>query len=528
MKFNTFHFHLRAHGVKGAIIALALAFALGTPVQAQVCPAEGSTCANQVIAKDPNSPYQMAGEASRVNGTGPRMYNKIEKVVLYDLMPGTNHQQGKDAIRRMMVRLANRFGFELTINDGAIGWVTSERLAGANLVILTQGDQDVLGTATSASTIAMENYIYRQGGSLMMIHAANAFINCTTSGGQLIGDPGCRFLARAAVRQYYTHSNAGTLMTVYVDSTPAGQFPPYGSLGAPNNLGPIPPLAKYPHGRANPETKNIFENSIPFNWPLPPNSPTDPRTYVWDNWGDEWYNYLSNPRLVDSTMIRSVTNFSPPENHIEGRVNVLLNVDELSRDLGTSRMGNHPESWTRRMGKGLAAYVNIGHNNVPFLGRTGGGRTGVDSVAAKYYWNLTRYLSRDYEGCTDATYKEYNPHASVKFITGYENSEKPAVAAILPPQIEPCANKTTAIQPGQAGQEFRGITAKSGAISVSTPAAGVYYVMVSDMVGRLVFYQAVSGGPGRSIDVSDLAKGQYIVRVREPQAKGFEIVRVIL
>lgn len=519
-----------------AVLALVVsAFAFGVPAQAQ-CPATGN-CANMTIAKNPNAPYQLAGEASRVNGTGPRMFNKVERVVLYDAIPNNNHLEGKHAIRRMMSTLAVRYGFELVINDNnnAIGWLTSDILNGTNVVLFSQGDKDVLGnSATTASTIAMENYIYRQGGSLMMLHAASAFITCpgtgTNGGGQDIHAATCRFLARATVRQYYQHQNPGTRMRVYADSTMPGEFPPYGSLGATNNLGPVPRQATYPHGRVNPETKNIFDNSVPFNWPLPENSPTDPRTYVWDSWGDEWYNYTSNPRNIDTTMIRNVTNFTPAENHIEGKVNILLSLDELSRNIGNQRMGNHPMSWTRRMGKGLAAYVNIGHNNQAFGARTGDGRSGVDSVAYKYYWNLIRYLSRDYEGCTDNTYAEYNPHASVKHITGYEDSDKPAIAAILPAQNEPCVTKTgAAIRPGQKTTGFQqGITARADGVSITLPRNGVYRVLVQDLMGRPLYSKAVTGGAGKSVDVSGLASGVYFVRVKAPDAKGFQLSRVIL
>src|SRR5690606_20819087 len=79
------------------------------------------------------------------------------------------------------------------------------------------------------------DYIYRQGGSLLMLHAASDFIPCpgtgTGGGGQNIHEESCRFLARAAVRQYYHHQSGGTPMTVYVDSTQSGQIPPHASLG---------------------------------------------------------------------------------------------------------------------------------------------------------------------------------------------------------------------------------------------------------------------------------------------------------
>src|SRR5690606_14228681 len=176
-----------------------LCIGLGAPL-AQ-CPNEGSNCQNQVLPLNLNNEYQKAGEASRVNGTGPRMFNKVQKVLLYDWSANSNHDQGRAGVRRMMVRMANRFGFELTINDGANGWINADRLRGMNVVILSQGDRDVLAdNPASASAIAMENYIYKQGGSLLMIHAASAFIPCpgtgTGGGGQNIADPTCRFLAR--------------------------------------------------------------------------------------------------------------------------------------------------------------------------------------------------------------------------------------------------------------------------------------------------------------------------------------------
>jgi hypothetical protein len=508
-----------------------LCIGLGAPL-AQ-CPAEGSTCANQVVPLNLNTEYQKAGEASRINGAGARKLNKIQKVLLYDLMPGTNHQQGKDGVRRMMVRMANRFGFELTINDGAVGWITAERLQGVNAVVLAQGDADVLGSSvTSASAIAMENYIYKQGGSLLMIHAASAFITCpgtgTNGGGQNIDDVACHFLARATVRQYYHHQSAGTQMKIYVDSTQAGEVPPHNSMGATGGVGPVPPAATIPHGRVNPETKNIFNNAIPFNWPLPPNSPTDARTNVWENWADEWYNYSSSARTINATMIRNVTNFSPAEKHIEGKVNVLLAIDETSRDIGDQRMGDHPMSWTRRMGKGLSAYASAGHDNAPFLGRSGGGRTGVDTLAGKYYWNLLRYLGRDYEGCMDSKYKDYNPYASVKNITGYEDITKTDVAAATPAVIEPCVTAAVGLDAKHGQTTFNGITVNSNSIMISAPENGVYRILITDLRGRAYVSQTLMGGSGIMFNSPNLPTGQYIVRVRSPKGNGFEITHVVL
>jgi hypothetical protein len=456
--------------VAGAAAMMLLAGA-GTAVNAQ-CPDGTSNCANQVIPQDLMNEYQAVGEMSRVDGQGPRMKNKLENVLLYDNSP--THNAGRQAVRRKMVRTANRYGFELTINDGAIGWINAERLDGVDVVVFSQNDRDVLGGLTTASTTAMENFIYREGKSMVMVHAASAFIVCpgvgTGGGGANIHDPSCRFLARATVRQYFQHQAPNTPMRVYADSTLPGQLPPHGSLGAPNNTGPVPPPAVIPHGRMNPETANIFNNDLEFNWTLPPNSPTDPRTYVWDEVGDEWYNYSSSPRTIDTTMIRNVTNFDPPERHIEGKVNILLSLDEMSRNIGGQRMGDHPMSWTRRMGNGLAAYVNTGHDNAPFTARTGDGRTGNDSVATKYFWNLLRYLARDYEGCRDPDYAEYNPDASVENITGYEDP-KPEVPPVTDPCITPLPGISISSGSG-AGNSIQGITALPSGIQIETPDAG--------------------------------------------------------
>jgi hypothetical protein len=209
-------------------------------------------------------------------------------------------------------------------------------------------------------------------------------------------------------------------------------------------------------------------------------------------------------------------------------VNVLLALDETSRDIGDQRMGDHPMSWTRRMGKGLSAYASAGHDNSPFLGRSGGGRTGVDSVAAKYYWNLVRYLSRDYEGCMDAKFKDYNPHASVKNITGFEDINKADVAAATPAVVEPCVTTATGLDAKQGQTSFKGITVNSNSIMISAPDNGIYRILITDLRGRSFVSQTVMGGAGIRFNSPNLPTGQYIVRVRSPKDNGFEITHVVL
>src|SRR5690606_35257057 len=102
----------------------------------------------------------------------------------------------------------------------------------------------------SAATQAMENFVYVQGKAVLLVHAAAAYIPCPDLGSTDVGHPDCRFLARAAVRQYQQGLPNATAR-VYADSVFAGQVPPYGSLGAPDNLGPVPTAAIINHGRRN-------------------------------------------------------------------------------------------------------------------------------------------------------------------------------------------------------------------------------------------------------------------------------------
>ncbi len=488
--------------------ALALG-AMVAPAAAQsqeythACLTSASTnCPNVIIPRRADVEYQMDART------------KVRKVLLYD--KNKAHNTGKQAIRRALIHAANKYGFELVITDAAIGYIQPNTLEGVDVVVFSQGDEDVSGAVNSTGDIALQNYIYRDGGAMLMMHAASAFITCpgtgTGGGGSNIADPTCRFMARAVARQYYHHLSAGSPARIYVDSVRAGQVPPHASTAS--TPPPVPPIAVMNHGKYNDETKNIFDNTVKFNWTLPPNSTTDSRTYVWDNLQDEWYTYFNNPgpRAIPA-MVRAFNG----ENYTEGRLNILLSLDETSRSMSNQlAMGDHPVSWVRKMGNGLAAYNNIGHDNAPYNNQRSGSGLGVDSMAHAYLWNMVRFLARDYQGCTNDGYEEYVPWATVTSITPSDTAGTG----------DPCKTPTSiAIGPGQTSVD--GVSAFANGIRVSTPDAGFYQVYVTTLTGQSVGSRTLLGGNGKSVEMKDLNKGTYIVQVTNPQKK-VSFSRVVL
>lgn len=494
--------------VKASLVGVLALGALAAPtsVEAQeythACLTSASTnCPNVTIPRRADVEYQMDART------------KVRKVLLYD--NNAAHNAGKQAIRRALIRAANKYGFELVISDAAIGYITPTTLEGVDVVVFSQGDRDVTGAVGSAGDIALQNYIYRDGGSMLMMHAASAFITCpgtgTGGGGSNIADPNCRFMARAVARQYYHHLSAGSPATIYVDSVRAGQVPPYASTAS--TPPPVPPVSVMNHGKYNDETKNIFNNEAKYNWPLPPNSTSDSRTYVWNNLADEWYTYFNNPgpRAIPA-MIRAFNG----ENYTEGRLNILLSLDETSRSMSNQlAMGDHPVSWVRKMGNGLAAYNNIGHDNTPYANQRSGSGLGVDSMAHAYLWNLVRFLARDYQGCTVEGDANYVPWATVESITPTDTVGG----------ANTCTGTAIAIGPGQTSAE--GVSAFANGIRVSTPDAGFYQVYVTTLNGQRIGSRTLLGGTGKSVELNNLGKGAYVVQVTNPQKK-VSFSRVVL
>src|SRR5690606_28162155 len=154
-----------------------------------------TNCPNVTIPRRADVDYQMDART------------KVRKVLLYD--NNKAHNTGKQAIRRALIRAANKYGFELVISDAAIGYIQPATLADVDVVVFSQGDEDVSGAVNSTGDVALQNFIYRDGKAMLMMHAASAFITCpgtgTGGGGHDIAHANCRFMARAVARQYYHH-----------------------------------------------------------------------------------------------------------------------------------------------------------------------------------------------------------------------------------------------------------------------------------------------------------------------------------
>jgi hypothetical protein len=301
-------------------------------------------------------------------------------------------------------------------------------------------------------------------------------------------------LARVLVRQYYHHDNDNTKARIYADSVLFGQVPP-GATGA------AAVASARNHGRKNIATQSIFTvNNVNM---LPTNGGSTPalnQPYVWDGVGDEWYNYRGYVRLQGSQTFDGVT---------FGAVNVLISLDE-SGYTSTNKIGDRSETWTRTVGAGLTAYNNMGHSNVWVRARTGnalGSATVTDSMPEKFNWRLLKYLARDFIGCMDPAYYQYNEEASVTNLTSIDD-------------VAPCKTlNPTAVRFEKGAKLVAGLAVNSGVIRIPTMEAGSYSVTVSDAKGRKVFFRTAVGGAGRKIEINGLTKGTYMVRVSTPKSE---------
>src|SRR5690606_26563257 len=149
------------------------------------------------------------------------------------------------------------------------------------------------------------------------------------------------------------------------------------------------------------------------------------------------------------------------------------------------QMGDHPVSWTRTMGNGLAAYNNAGHGDVYVRTRMVDGTPVNDSLMEKYNWRLMKYLARDFVGCMNPADVAYNPQATVQNLTPSDPSC-------------PCQNTlncTVPVRPEQSMESFGavrvGITSLPGSLRITLPAPGVWRVRVTSAAGREV--AAVNG-----------------------------------
>jgi trehalose utilization protein len=355
--------------------------------------------------------------------------------------------------------------------SGTDNYITTATLEGVDVAIFSNGDGDVLSNATSLA--AVRNFVEVKGKGLLQTHAAAAYIPCPTSGEENLADANCKWLARVLVRQFLDHEADNTPVRIYADSVLAGTVPPR-AIGTAT--------ATINHGRKNPETMNIFKG-------LPKNGmgANPAQEFVWDASGDEWYNYRGNPRLQGAQTFNGVA-FSP--------VNILMSLDESSYAPKVSTMGDHPIAWARKVGNGLTAYMNAGHEDNYTRPRG----TVRDSIIEKIDWNMIRYLARDYVGCMDATKgSAYNPDASVQVLTPGLDPADPCIPSSAAGRIK--------------GEVSAGISISEAGVVIPTIERQAYRIVASNTKGERVFSASLTGGPGQNITALENRKGTYYIEV---------------
>jgi hypothetical protein len=418
----------------------------------------------------------------------------VKHVLLYDW---SNGGHSRIHTQRHMMRLAKKYGFRLDRSQTNT-YITPATLQGVDIVVFNNGDQDPLSNATSLA--AMRNFIEEQGKGMLAIHAALAFIPCPNEDVTVESLTTCRWFLRAYRTQYWYEMNhtSSNRVRIYADSVQPGEVPP-------NALGVDAVPAIYSHGRRNAETRNIFEN-LPLNGS---SGSLANRPYIWEGIWDEFAAYRNHPRRAPVGVYGGVD---------WGPVNILISLDEnsYSNSAGCNaaspcKTGDRPVSWTRKVGKGLAAFNHAGHGDVYVRTRLVNGIVVDDSLMEKYNWRLMKYLARDFVGCMNPASPNYNPEATV---TGLTASDHP----------DPC-NQVTGLQSGSVRQPVPLISARAGIIRVSLQGMGTHTVRITDVKGRGV-YSAVRSGDGVPVMTSRLRPGFYFVGVTSPG--GAKVTRRVL
>jgi hypothetical protein len=452
---------LKAPKVLGAALALGLALAGVQSAQAQVA----------VIARDTSNPYQK----------DPNTH--VRRVLYYSYkLGGHNQTYLENALRR----LARIYGFQLDIGSTAtyitetsLGLTGADTVNPVNVAVFNNGDGDVLSNATALA--AMKKFVQEKGRGLLQIHAAAAYVPCPTSGAENLTDANCRWLARVLVRQYLNHNPDPNYARIYVDSVKQGEIPPRAT-----GSGAV--AAGWDHGKNVPEFKTLFDS-------LPSNNGVigGPDKHVWDSLGDEWYNYRGYVRQQGAQTLDGVA-FGP--------VIALLSMDESAPYTASSyRMGDRVQAWARHVGNGLTIYYDAGHGTTAYTGtRRVKGVVVNDTINQKINWRFMRYLARDFVGCMDSNYVEYNRSAAV---------------TVLTPGIDdptPCKTpKGTPITEWISAEKKIGIVRGPGAFQVQVDLPGSYQVSVLDASGRTV-HSATAAGPGRT-KLPEMKSGSYMIRV---------------
>ena len=444
--------------------------------------------AQQIVARDLSNAYQ----------TNPRHH--VHHVLLYNYTLGGHSMF---PMLNSMIRLANKYGFQLDtsknpsyIHPNLSG--SPSTLAGVDVAVFSNGDGDVLSNASSLT--AMKTFVQDSGKGLLQSHSADWGIPCPTTGQDDLTDPNCRWLARILVRHWLNGDLYPNMARIYVDSTRAGEYPPNSDNIAAGHV-----LATINHGKTNPEFQGIFKGLPSNNGVVGGANPE-----VWDSLGDEWYNFRGYVRQ------QGEQTFSDNPNVVFGPVVCLMALDETAPYYKTSyaKMGDRVMVWGRHVGKGLTAFNDAGHDNIYTHSRQVGGVAVNDSVEEKINWNLIRYLARDFVGCMDPNYNEYNSEATVTLIT--PSIDDPAPCKTL---------KGTSIYKLVHGKVFPGITLSQEGMKIPTLESGTYRVVVTNASGEKLFSKTVIGGKNKAMEVPNLDQGVYYIEIHSPQS-GTTVTRV--
>jgi hypothetical protein len=412
---------------------------------------------------------------------------KIKHVLLMNWTNGANGQAGG----RHMYRLARKYGFRLTATRSNT-YISPTTLEGVDLVVFNEGGYDPLSNVPQLS--AMRDFIEVKGKGMLAIHEALYAINCPNQDATVPSLTQCRWFFRAYGANIWQSLQLSAInrVRIYADSVMVGEIPP-------KARGPDSVPAGYAHGRKNPETSRIFEG-LPLNGP---SGPLANRLFIWEGLYDTWANYLNHPRRAPIGVYAGI---------YWGPVNILLSIDESPDSYPDSlkcysgspcKTGDRPVSWTRQVGKGLAAYNNAGYSDVYVRARVVAGDTVRDSLMEKYNWRLMKYLARDFVGCMDSSFAEYNPEASVEVLTpGIDDPD-------------PCKTPVS-LRPGiSVSRPLPGIASRGRSILIALRAPGDHRIRITDVQGRGVV-SAVARGSGDALESPELSPGLYFVRVGGP------------
>jgi hypothetical protein len=267
------------------------------------------------------------------------------RVILFDRSRTGEEAEGRQAIREALGRLSVRYGFELLASEDPAVF-TPENLAKAKVVVMSNGDGDVL--AAGRNRTALEDFQQRSGWGVIWIHHACKAI----TSGWPFGQQNC-------VQQISGQNPAGTRRRLFIDS---------GTAANPDQ------------GLKNPQTEFLLRD-------LP-------------GWGgkrnlemaDEWPCFPAPARATAGVNVLFGYDRGsglPPS----GCPN--------PTDTSEAASQAHNLAWTHMMGKGINIVATWGHDSGAYVSN---GHMG-DSLL----WRYLRYAAKDWMDYSAIDWSDWNP-----------------------------------------------------------------------------------------------------------------------